>query len=209
MTKESEIELAKRAKTGDQRAITELYNQYLPMMRHYCRKYKALDNLTQEDLVQYCAIYFMKTIDKFDPSKNNKFGTMLYTQLQQIHRDVLYQDMTVRRPAERAGVKTEFRCISVDTKLDDSENTFADMHEDESARFWVALEESETNSAINLAFKNELDTYNALDRTIIELLIYANYGNKRVREDLDLKAGKVEHLIKKFRVVMRDKLAKV
>jgi DNA-directed RNA polymerase specialized sigma24 family protein len=93
--------------------------------------------------------------------------------------------------------------------MDGDGNLFHEVYADGTANAEESMIEAEANSAINLAFKKELDTYNALDRTIIELLIYANYGNKRVREELDLKTGKVERLIKEFRVVMRDKLAKV
>jgi len=214
MTKDDQKELVRRAKDGDKTATTKLYLQCEDMIRNYCRKYKNLNCLDPEDLLQYSTIYFMKAIEKFDLSKDLKFTTFLYTQLQQVYRDVLYHDFVVRRPATHIEELKEnpdigYKSLALDAKMNGDGNQFHEVYADSTANAEESMIESEENSAINIAFKKELDTYNALDRTIIELLIYANYGNKQVREELDLKMGKVERLIKEFRAVMRDKLPKV
>jgi RNA polymerase sigma factor (sigma-70 family) len=214
MTKETMNELVRLAKDGNQTAISKLYLQCEGMIRNYCRKYRNLNCLELEDLVQYCTVYFMMAIEKFDLSRDLKFTTFLHGQLQQVYRDVLYSDFVVRRSATHIAELKEnpdagYKSLALDAKMDGDGNLFHEVYADGTANAEESMIEAEASNAINLAFKTELDTYNALDRTIIELLIYANYGNKRVREELDLKTGKVERLIKEFRVVMRDKLAKV
>ena len=214
MTKETMNEMVRLAKEGNQVALSKLYLQCEGMIKNYCRKYKNLNHLEQEDLVQYCAVYFMQAIDKFDLSRDVKFTTHLHAQLQQVYRDVVYQDFVVRRPTGhmievKENPDANYKAMSLDAKMDNDGNLFHEVYASNAPNTEELIIESEENSAMHLAFKEELDTYNALDRTIIELLIYANYGNKQVREELDLKAGKVEHLIKKFRVVMREKLPKV
>lgn len=214
MTKDDQKELVRRAKNGDKTATSKLYLQCEDMIRNYCRKYRNLNCLDPEDLLQYSTIYFMKAIEKFDLSRDLKFTTFLHTQLQQVYRDVLYHDFVVRRPAThiielKENPDAAYKSLTLDAKMDNDGNLFHEVYADSTANAEEVMITSEENSAMHLAFKEELDTYNALDRTIIELLIYANYGNKRIRKDLDLKAGKVERIIKQFRAVMREKLPKV
>lgn len=214
MTKETMNELVRLAKDGNQIALSKLYLQCEGLIKNYCRRYKNLNHLEQEDLVQYCAVYFLQAVEKFDLSRDLKFTTFLIPQLQQCYRDVLYSDFVVKRPAThitelKQNPDIGYKSLALDAKMDGDGNLFHEVYADSTANAEESIIEAEANSAINLAFKKELDTYNALDRTIIELLIYANYGNKRIREELDLKAGKVERLIKQFRAVMREKLPKV
>jgi len=213
MTKVDEIALAIRAKSGDQRAMVELYNQYLPMMHMYCRKYKILDNLTQEDLLQYCALYFMGAIEKFDPSRDNKFGTMLHVHLQQISRDVIYQDMTIRRPSQQRGEKTEFKCMSVDAKISDclggdSTDTFADVYEDETARFWEFAENAEENRGLMKIVHSELQSLDPLPRTIVELCIYTELRHEDIAHSLDVQIHVIRRQMKYFRENMRKRCEK-
>lgn len=208
MTKAQEIELAIRARAGDQTAITMLYKQYIPMMAQYCRKYRKLNTLTQEDLMQYCAIYFLQTIEKFDPSKNNKFGTMLLPQLQQLYRDVLYNDMVIRRPNQREESKTSFSCVSIDQQIDEGSD-YSDLYEDLDARFWEETENVQEFAGLMEIVRSELASLDPLPRTIVELLIFTDMKNARVAECLDIDVDMVAYAIKRFRQNMKIRRKKL
>ncbi len=215
MTKVDEIQLAIRAKAGEQKAIVELYNQYLPMMHKTCRKYKSLNNLTYDDLLQYCTVYFMLAIEKFDPDKNNKFGTFLTGQLLQVYRDVVYQDMTVRRPSKNdSGTMETVQCMSVDAKVSDvlggdSTDTFAEIYEDETARFWETSESDEEFAIINRIMQSELQSYAPFERTLIELCLYSNLAHHEISDALGAEVWKIRKLMQTFRANMRKRYAKV
>lgn len=131
MTREEELPLVIAAKNGNQQAAERLLVQYMKMIKDYCRKYKHLDILELDDLEQEAIFFFYDAIRKFDPNKNNKFGTFLYTQLQQLNRVVVYKDFIITRRADyMSRVKKDpdemLRSVSIDQKKNEDGETWAD-----------------------------------------------------------------------------------
>lgn len=131
MTREEELPLVIAAKNGNQQAAERLLVQYMKMIKDYCRKYKHLDILELADLEQEAIFFFYDAIRKFDPNKNNKFGTFLYTQLQQLNRVVVYKDFIITRRADyMSRVKKDpeeaLRSVSIDQKKNEDGETWAD-----------------------------------------------------------------------------------
>jgi DNA-directed RNA polymerase sigma subunit (sigma70/sigma32) len=131
MTREEELPLVIAAKNGNQQAAEKLLVQYMKMIKDYCRKYKHLDILELDDLEQEAIFFFYDAIRKFDPNKNNKFGTFLYTQLQQLNRVVVYKDFIITRRADyMSRVKKDpeeaLRSVSIDQKKNEDGETWAD-----------------------------------------------------------------------------------
>jgi len=131
MTREEELPLVIAAKNGNQQAAEKLLVQYMKMIKDYCRKYKHLDILELDDLEQEAIFFFYDAIRKFDPNKNNKFGTFLYTQLQQLNRVVVYKDFIITRRADyMSRVKKDpdeiLKSVSIDQKKNEDGETWAD-----------------------------------------------------------------------------------
>lgn len=131
MTREEELPLVIAAKNGNMQAAERLLVQYMKMIKDYCRKYKHLDILELDDLEQEAIFFFYDAIRKFDPNKNNKFGTFLYTQLQQLNRVVVYKDFIITRRADyMSRVKKDpdemLRSVSIDQKKNEDGETWAD-----------------------------------------------------------------------------------
>ena len=207
------LELVKKAKQRDATATTQLYRQCENLIRSFCRKYKILDNLTQADLNQYGALYFIQAVDAFDVNRDLKFTTFLFTYLQQISRDVIYQDMTIRRPSQQRGEKTEFKCMSVDAKISDclggdSTETFADLYEDETARFWEFAENAEENRGLMKIVHSELQSLDPLPRTIVELCLYTELRHEDIAHSLDVQIHVIRRQMKYFRENMRKRCEK-
>lgn len=175
MTKSEMLELVKLAKTGDTKATTKLYLQCENLIRDYCRKYKNLTTLEQEDLVQYCAVYFIDAIEKFDISRDLKFTTFLFTRLQMIYRDVIYNDVTIRRPANYMTILKEdesqiISTVSIDAKIPGNNHgdTFTDLQIDPSDTPDTAMIKHESHDKLANAVAHILGKYN--EEEILHLL---------------------------------------
>ena len=74
LTREEEVQLAKRIEKGDKRAREKMINSNLRLAISIAKKYyRAGINL--EDLIQESNIGLIKAVDKFDWRKGNKFST--------------------------------------------------------------------------------------------------------------------------------------
>jgi len=74
LTKEEEVELAKRIEKGDKRARDKMINSNLRLAINIAKKYHRL-GINLEDLIQESNIGLIKAVDKFDWRKGNKFST--------------------------------------------------------------------------------------------------------------------------------------
>jgi RNA polymerase primary sigma factor len=74
LSKEEEIELAKRIEKGDKRAREKMINSNLRLAISIAKKYYR-QGINLEDLIQESNIGLMKAVDKFDWRKGNKFST--------------------------------------------------------------------------------------------------------------------------------------
>ena len=131
------------AKEGCQICTHQLYSNYHDMVALYCRKASnRMKSLTADDLIGQCYVYFLEAIRKFNVDSGFKFGTYLYTQLQQISRYALYHDNgAIKLPADylqnlKAGKIHPVRSTSFDAKIDDTKDngmTLGEVMADESA----------------------------------------------------------------------------
>ena len=131
------------AKEGCQICTHQLYSNYHDMVALYCRKASnRMKSLTADDLIGQCYVYFLDAIRRFDIDSGFKFGTFLYTQLQQISRYALYHDNgAIKLPADylqnlKAGKIHPVRSTSFDAKIDDTKDngmTLGEVMADESA----------------------------------------------------------------------------
>ncbi len=75
LTKEEEIELAKRIEAGDNRAREKMINSNLRLAVSIANKYAKYGNVSYEDLIQESNIGLIKAVEKFDWRKGFKFST--------------------------------------------------------------------------------------------------------------------------------------
>lgn len=114
--KAREVELVDRAKQGDQKAFQELYQEHVPRLTRYLRKFSAED---AEDLAQETFVRFFRNIENYDPSKSG-----VYTFLQNIGRNEGI------RTLEKAGAQKrgrDFTTESIDQVDDDVSNLSTEM----------------------------------------------------------------------------------
>jgi len=74
LTKEEEVELAKRIEAGDERARRIMIESNLRLAIHIAKKYAKYGG-SLEDLIQEGNFGLMTAVDKFDWRKGNKFST--------------------------------------------------------------------------------------------------------------------------------------
>lgn len=153
MTREEELPLVIAAKNGNQQAAERLLVQYMKMIKDYCRKYKHLDILELDDLEQEAIFFFYDAIRKFDPNKDNKFGTYLYVQLQQLNRVVVYKDFVITRRADymsriKKDPSTIVRSMSIDQKRTEDGETWADSLVDTNSTPEDNLRDSQTTGIV-------------------------------------------------------------
>lgn len=153
MTREEELPLVIAAKAGNEQAAERLLSQYIKMIKNYCRKYKHLDILELQDLEQECVFFFYDALRKFDTSKDNKFGTYLHVQLQQLNRVIVYGDFVITRRADymsriKKDPSTIVRSFSIDQKRTDEGETWADSLIDTNSTPEDNLRDSQTTGIV-------------------------------------------------------------
>ena len=158
------------AKEGCQICTHQLYSNYHDMVALYCRKASnRMKSLTADDLIGQCYVYFLEAIRKFNVDSGFKFGTYLYTQLQQISRYALYHDNgAIKLPADylqnlKADKIHPVKPFSIDSKVDDEMDnsmTWNEVLADESAL--AELIAPEQLEALRMAIKALPDDLEAI-----------------------------------------------
>ena len=132
LSREEEVELVRKAQSGDETAIQSLVKQYIPLIKSTCRKYRFRDSLELEDLEQQCIIYLIDAIPKFNLASGNKFVSFLVPQFLQLNRYILYNGEVLKRPCAEITKPREERSVSavhsIDRSLTDSDVDEASAH---------------------------------------------------------------------------------
>ena len=115
LTREEEVELAKRIEKGDERAREKLINSNLRLVISMAKNYNT-DEYTLMDLIQEGNIGLMKAVEKYDYKLGYKFSTYAVWWIKQsINRAISSQMKTIRFPAYY--VENMLKVIEVRDKL--------------------------------------------------------------------------------------------
>jgi RNA polymerase primary sigma factor len=98
LTHAEEIDLSKRAKSGDKGAGQRLIEKNLRLVVSVAKKYRGM-GLPFEDLIQEGNIGLMKAVEKFDPDRGWRFSTYATWWVRQaVQRAVADKGRTIRVP---------------------------------------------------------------------------------------------------------------
>lgn len=98
LTREEEVDLAKRAKAGDEKAYKKLVESNLRLVVNIAKGYSGI-GLSLMDLIQEGNLGLMKAVDKFNPDLGFKFSTYATHWIKQsILRAIANGSRTIRLP---------------------------------------------------------------------------------------------------------------
>ena len=98
LTYQEEIDLSKKAKSGDKKARQRLIEKNLRLVVSVAKKYRGM-GLPFEDLIQEGNIGLMKAVEKYDPDRGYRFSTYATWWVRQaVQRAVADKGRTIRVP---------------------------------------------------------------------------------------------------------------
>lgn len=105
LKREQEKRLGGRMKDGDREAREELIEHNLRLPIEVAKKYRGM-GLDFKDLIQEGNLGLLRALDRYDPDRENRFGTYAYWWIRQSILQALNEDSrTVRVPSRMIGLK--------------------------------------------------------------------------------------------------------
>lgn len=208
LTKEQELNLVAKAKQGDAEAISALMLQYTPLIKRKVAGYRFLDALDHEDLMSQCYIYLAEAINKFDLTKDNKFGSFLVPQLLQLTRYIIEQGDTIKRTGTY--FKDIQKCESnriVNHSLDNVINQHGDSYAD-------AIEDREYELVSDVLVDREqigvlyeaLDFLDDVERELIMRYYMYNEVFYKICDSMDIRPDTGRKIMRKGLAKMRESM---
>jgi RNA polymerase sigma factor (sigma-70 family) len=105
LTREQEAELARRARSGDERAIEQFVNANVRLCARVARYFRSrgLDRLLEyTDLVSAGVVGLRAAVAKFDPDRGTRLASFAYSYITGAIRDELEKAALIRLPREAA-----------------------------------------------------------------------------------------------------------
>ncbi len=122
LTKQEEINLAKRIEAGDQWAREKMINSNLRLAVSIAKKYYK-SGCSMEDLIQESNIGLMKAVEKFDWRKGFKFSTYACWWIKQsVTRHISMNKSTVRIPSHAVSISK-----NIQTMIENYEEEFGTL----------------------------------------------------------------------------------
>ena len=116
VTKEEEVELADRIKSGCEKAREKLIVSNLRLVVKIAHDFKSL-GLPLGDLISEGNIGLMRAVEKFDPTKGAKFSSYASWWIKQaMRRGLSNQSRTIRIPVQSAGKINKIRHARLELK---------------------------------------------------------------------------------------------
>jgi RNA polymerase primary sigma factor len=105
LTREQEVDLFKKIASGSSHARSKVIESNLRLVISITKRYRKINNLEFEDLIQEGNIGLMKAVEKFDYTKGFRFSTYATWWIKQsVMRFITNKSRTIRLPAHVTGM---------------------------------------------------------------------------------------------------------
>ncbi len=196
LTREEEVELAKKIESGDRRAKDKMIQSNLRLAISVAKKYQS-KGCSLEDLIQESNMGLIKAVDRFDWRKGFKFSTYAYWWIEQsVRTHVASQASDIKLPAHTRNLLYKMNVL-----IKEYEDEFGQKPNYEEVAVALGIPVSTLMSMIKCSSQTSLDA-NIKDRS-------GGSGRKIAEVVADNRGPNVEDLLDSVKIkgVMRKALS--